>query len=831
MPSLKAILSPLVLSVSVVVSATITPEALASDCQSLDVVRAQLLSGVNHRPYNALMRCRNQAVPVLIKILKSDESSDVRWRAADALERIEGDASQIAPPLMEALSSDESEPVRWKAAEALGRIEGDASQIVPALMEALKSDENSKVRASAADALGSMEGDASQIVPALMEALKDDESPNVRSGAAWILLRIEGDTRQITAALMEALKDDESPNVRDSVANVLGYIEGDTRQITAALMEALKDDESSDVRWRAASALVSMEGDASEIAPILVEALQSDENSFARERVADALGRISFNAQSSLESLSDIELSQIINTLKTAVMIAETQEGISSQQVEAIQVPLQALIREQDSRRLKRIARPTVSIFGTHLLFWLTLIGLYPRYPWVQAIFFWNPWVRRIAGAGYVGPALAWIPFLRAKLFSPFQASLLADAELENFSPGVYFAASEVIPKGTESPQPLANAIPDICGQIILEGASGLGKSMALRQRVCKSRRIVVYLPAQKCSQGVIEAIQAKLHGPAQDPDFLRNLIYSGALDICIDGLNEVTADTRAKITSFVESYFKGNIIMATQPLEWRPPSTSKTFVLQPLKQSQIAEFLISRQDYLPSQNKDQASYLDLCKAYLERAFDPAQLDDERLAVRSILSNPMDLTLVAQMLAHGQEPNLLGLQQQQYEIMAEDYQTAHLHRFPLAAFSEAVYQMRLNDEETIPAAQFLDELRCLERYKMVLSRQSADLEGNPTQSWFFRHDKIMEFFIVQTFLGPDNTRPQEHMGDPRFRGVYFLLANLLPFNAAMQLRESLIRYAADNQDHNVSDGFIKLLISREATTKTTPSTRQEAQSQ
>lgn len=429
-----------------------------------------------------------------------------------------------------------------------------------------------------------------------------------------------------------------------------------------------------------------------------------------------------------------------------------------------------------------------------------------------------------------MGPALAWIPFLRAKLFSPFKESLLADAELEKFSPGAYFAASEVIPKGTESPQPLATAIPDIRGQIILEGVSGLGKSMALRQRVRKSRRIVVYLPAQKCGQGVIAAIQAKLHGPAQDPDFLRNLIYSGALDICIDGLNEVTADTRAKITSFVESYFKGNIIMATQPLEWLPPSTSKTFVLQPLKHSQIAEFLISRQDYLPPQTNDQAPYPDLCKAYLERALDPAQPADECLAVRNILSNPMDLTLVAQMLAHGQEPNLLGLQQQQYEIMAADYQKANLHRFPLAVFSEAVHQMRLNDEETIPPAQFLDELRCLERYKMVLSRQSVDLEGNPTQSWFFRHDKIMEFFIVQTFLGPDNIRPQEYMGDPRFRGVYFLLANLLPFNAAMQLRESIIRYAADNQDHNVSDGFIKLLISREATTKTTVPTQQEAQS-
>ena len=95
-------------------------------------------------------------------------------------------------------------------------------------------------------------------------------------------------------------------------------------------------------------------------------------------------------------------------------------------------------------------------------------------------------------------------------------------------------------------------------------------------------------LPARKCEQGVIEAIQTKLHGQAQDAGFLKNLIYSGAIDLCIDGLNEVTADTRAKITQFVETYFKGNIIMTTQPLEWLPPSTAKIYQLQPLRSDQI---------------------------------------------------------------------------------------------------------------------------------------------------------------------------------------------------------------------------------------------------
>jgi hypothetical protein len=62
----------------------------------------------------------------------------------------------------------------------------------------------------------------------------------------------------------------------------------------------------------------------------------------------------------------------------------------------------------------------------------------------------------------------------------------------------------------------------------------------------------------------VLEAIQAMLEDHAKDTTFL----YSGTLDIYIDGLNEVTADTRARIVQFVEHNFHGNILFATQRME-----------------------------------------------------------------------------------------------------------------------------------------------------------------------------------------------------------------------------------------------------------------------
>ncbi len=466
------------------------------------------------------------------------------------------------------------------------------------------------------------------------------------------------------------------------------------------------------------------------------------------------------------------------------------------------------------------------NIILIHAAFWLLLIFAYPKSPQIQAIFFWNPWVRRIFGMGYVGFLLAWIPFLRHKLFEPFQPSLLADAGLNNFDERIYFPESGVVETryiASPSPskiKPISQAIPNIQGQIVLEGDSGLGKSMFLRYLIKTSKRIIVFLPASKCDKGVIEAIQNKLHGQAQDAQFLKNLIYSGAIDICIDGLNEVTADTRAQIKQFVESYFRGNIIITTQPLEWEPPSTAKTYYLQPLERSQIQQFLYSRQPHLPTDAKIQGSdYEKLCDRYLNESFNTPQTPEELTAVKRILSNPMDLTLIALMLSQDEHPDLFHLQEQQYNLMAEEYERFWKQEFPLKQLSEAVYQMRINDESALPADQFYNELVCMEdeKYKMVVSRQWQDSDSEAHKQWYFRHDKIMDYFIVQTFLGDSDeseSRLIENIGDSRFRGVYFLLATLLPLNQAKDLREKLINYAADTKDHTVSDTFVQLLRAR-----------------
>ncbi|MEH1854556.1 MAG: HEAT repeat domain-containing protein, partial [Nostoc sp.] len=686
--------------------------------------------------------------------------------------------------------------VRGSAASALGNFGQAAAQYIPDIANILKDEKvNSDVRGSAASALGNFGQAAAQYIPDILKFLQDEKvDSDVRGRAAVALGNIRKlDLKEVVAILNNfyELGNSEYLNWR-----FLTYFLGGGTEEVKTLLKWLGS------RQATPDKLTHDEG-----VKTLNVFLQAWNNTEGLERLRNDLAK----------QISEVAAYKNVPWKLQDIGLLQTHhsnlEKVKSTDANAVQSAIDNLQVWQWFVR----SRNTILI---HAAFWLALIFAYPKFPQVQAIFFWNPWVRRILGVGYVGFLLTWFPPFRRKLFEPFKPSLLADAGLDNFYEQSYFPESQVKVPVSGDIQPITAALPSIQGQIILEGDSGLGKSMFLRHLLKNSQRIVVYLPAQKCHKGVIEAIQDKLHGQAQDADFLKNLIYSGAIDICIDGLNEVTAETRAKICQFVESYFRGNIIMTTQPLEWTPPSTAKTYYLQPLEQQQIQEFLISRQPRLPKDAKIQgADYAQASTNYLIEVLNNQQAKEELDAIRRILSNPMDLTVVALMLSQGKQPNLFRLQEQQYNLMATEYQQEWKQEFPLKRFSAAVYEMRLEDKQALPGDEFHQVVMSLEdeKYKMVVSRQWQDEKGEAKKEWYFRHDKIMDFFLVQNFLGESDAAEGllvDRMGDPRFRGVYFLLATLLPLDAAKELREDLIQYAADTKDNTVSNTFVQLLRTR-----------------
>ncbi|MBN3957820.1 HEAT repeat domain-containing protein, partial [Nostoc sp. NMS8] len=779
-----------------------------------------------------------QYIPDIAKILK-DEKVDFRVRgsAAVVLSNLGQAAAQYIPDIAKILKDEKVDNyVRGRAAVALGNFGQAAAQYIPDIAKILKDEKvDSNVRGSAAVALGNFGQAAAQYIPDILKFLKDEKvDSNVRSSAVDTLGNFGQAAAQYIPDILKFLKDEKVDNyVRGGAAVALGKIRQLKLEEVVVILNyayepnqqffSFSTENNNFEFWRFWTYFL---GGSSEEVKTLLRWLGRP------QAIPDKLTHD--------EGVKTLEL--FLKAWEPSRDLARLHEDLAKEiAVVARKVswhPGDIVILEKHYNNLKGFneadslqsvivnlkgwqwffnARTTILI---HAAFWLALIFAYPKFPQVQAIFFWNPWVRRILGVGYVGFLLTWVPPFRRKLFEPFKPSLLADAGLDNFYEQSYFPESKVKVPTSGDILPITPALPSIQGQIILEGDSGLGKSMFLRHLLKNSQRIVVYLPAQKCHKGVIEAIQDKLHGQAQDAGFLKNLIYSGAIDICIDGLNEVTAETRAKICQFVESYFRGNIIMTTQPLEWTPPSTAKTYYLQPLEQQQIQEFLISRQPRLPKDAKIQgADYAQACTNYLTEVLKEQQAKEELDAVRRILSNPMDLTVVALMLSQGKQPNLFRLQEQQYNLMAAEYQQEWKQEFPLKRFSAAVYQMRLEDKQALPGDEFHQVAMSLEdeKYKMVVSRQWQDEKGEAKKEWYFRHDKIMDFFLVQNFLGETDAAEGllvDRMGDPRFRGVYFLLATLLPLDAAKELREDLIQYAADTKDNTVSNTFVQLLRTR-----------------
>lgn len=787
-------------------------------------------------------KTNSAAVQVLISLVKNDEEDlDLHIDAVEAL----GNASRTNSAAVQALTdivknTKEYLGPRFRAAQILinmGKANNAAVQVLADIIKNTKEDFDRRTedpRIVAVKALGNaakLNNDAA--IQVLASILNSEEDLSLRTTAAEALGNV-GKTNsmavQILTHVLNNIKENE--DFRIIAAEALGNIKKLELGEVLALVE-MSSDRTSCCFYRLRFASYFYGRGDSEITTLLKwigspkrDSIPTQLSQNAARKTLEIFAKVWKPSQEFRESRAELagaiaEVAKMVHWQTGDIPLLEQHyknlRDAKSKSADSVKAALDSLI-------LWKYFNQARNIIAIHLFFWIALIFAYPRSPIIQALFFWNPWIRKFAGLGYVSILLVSIPFLRHKLFEPFQAFLRADAGLGEFDSHTYFDQSEVKVRNKEERQPIRTAIPQAKGQIILLAESGLGKTMYLRYLMQQSKRITVYLTAQECAntkdQDVIQAIQAKLPIVANDADFLRSLIYSGAIDIYIDGLNEVSSETRYSISKFTRHYFQGNIILTTQPLShWTPPPTAKTYILQPLRPDQIEEFLHSRQSSLPDNAKLRGKDYDVAyKTFLAKVLEPNQPPEDLDTAQRILSNPMDLETIAEMIAAGETPELFNLQQQRYDRMAEDYRAQHFgNEFPLKPFSEMVYQMRLNDQDTLPKDQFVEAILCLEKHKMVLSQRSIDGDDKPTKAFYFRHDKIREFFIVQTFLGSYakmRSKYKQHMDDSRFRGVYFQLATLLPLDDAQRLREDLIEYGTSTGDHTVMDNFVQLLRSR-----------------
>ena len=104
--------------------------------------------------------------------------------------------------------------------------------------------------------------------------------------------------------------------------------------------------------------------------------------------------------------------------------------------------------------------------------------------------------------------------------------------------------------------------------------------------------------------------------------------------------------------------------------------------MMLPLTEDRILRFLESRYPSFqnPFKLKREEDYKVSCREYLDDVLSPSQSEEDRSNALFVLSNPMDLTTAALILASGQRPTLSNLQDQQFKKMAADYKGIMLVR-------------------------------------------------------------------------------------------------------------------------------------------------------
>ncbi len=492
-------------------------------------------------------------IPDILKALKDTKvSADIRSNMAKALGNLEQATEPYIPEILNFIKDQKrNTDVRGNAAKALGNLEQAVEPYIPDILNLIKDQKvNADVRGSAAVGLGNLGQVAETYIPEIANILKDEKvNANVRYGAAVGLSNLGQAVEPYIPELLNFLKDEQvNVNVRRNLVVALGKFRKLELNEVVTVLNTIHEPNQRDFEQMRfftyflgggtdeVKTLLTWLGypqktppqlnyeDGKKTLEVFLQVWEPcQELKRLRKDLAEQIAIVAANKKVPWRWQDIGLLKRHYNNLKTVYPTKATV--------------VQSAINKLEFWQWLLKARNTILI---HITFWLALIFAYPKFPQVQAIFFWNPWVRKILGVGYVGFLLTWIPYLRRKLFEPFKPSLQADARLDTFGNLAYFPQSQVKVPGSGETKPITTALPSIQGQIVLEGDSGWGKSMFLRHLVANSRQIIVYLPAQKCNQGVIEAIQAKLHGQAQDAAFLKNLIYSGAIDICIDGLNEL---------------------------------------------------------------------------------------------------------------------------------------------------------------------------------------------------------------------------------------------------------------------------------------------------
>jgi hypothetical protein len=269
---------------------------------------------------------------------------------------------------------------------------------------------------------------------------------------------------------------------------------------------------------------------------------------------------------------------------------------------------------------------------------------------------------------------------------------------------------------------------------------------------------------------------------------------------------------------------FKGDFVLATRPMAWEPPATAMIYKLHPMRPEQIEDFLKQQWYFVASSARLSCELYEVAVSdYVSQLRVEAATSDVPHPALTVLCNPMESALAAELLARGEKPDVFRLVEQCFDSATQKFRTRHLREFPRERFAERVYEWRLSGKPDLGVEGFEPEAEVLVEHKLLLRRTetlSNEKETREATKWMFRHDKIMDFFMAPAFLGDHADRQTKHMDDQSFSGVYEVLAFQLPLAQAEELQDFLVDWAAETNQNDLLNRFTRRLNARKAATQT-----------
>jgi HEAT repeat protein len=257
------------------------------------------------------------AVPALLDLIKAEKEINIRHAALGALKAIHADSKEVAPAMLALLKeNDPNTFIRYTALEVLGQGGKESKEAIPVLVEGLK---NGDViyRVRAADALSKIDPDQAKekATPVLEEILTQQNY--FRWQAAAVLVRIDPDHRKAWDAFHEVLKDPLENN-RALALDALGQIAADAKTMVPDIKNALKDS-APNVRIQAALALWKIDKQSDDAVAVLTAVLkQKDMLPHLRTPAVNALATLGADAKKAVPDLLEVRRDRDISLRNAA---------------------------------------------------------------------------------------------------------------------------------------------------------------------------------------------------------------------------------------------------------------------------------------------------------------------------------------------------------------------------------------------------------------------------------------------------------------------------------------------------------------------------------